>query len=203
MTENQQRFMRAIAGRIPPDRIAEVRLFPAIRQGVTESAVAVVAVETLEVEGERVVPLEVTPADVARVADTSLLADMAPLGEERVALPAAPRSLQFADLPVPSDAADETDVGNSHRTSPGSSALSAQRSPLRCSILTARYRLTIKGPDRGKWEFELVHDADAPLDTVERVVRGVARRVGDDEQAELLSPTDFQRAITEPWWTHA
>ena len=203
MTENQQRFMRAIAGRIPPDRIAEVRLFPAIRQGLTESAVAVVAVETLEVEGERVVPLEVTSADVPAVGATRVVTDVAPLAEEGVASTPAPRSLQFADMAVRTDVADETGTRHHPPASPTPAALSAPRTALRCSILTARYRLTIKGPDRGKWEFELVHDADAPLDTVERVVRGVARRVGDDEQAELLSPTDFQRAITEPWWTHA
>jgi hypothetical protein len=71
----------------------------------------------------------------------------------------------------------------------------------RLSILTAHFRHTVKGPDRGKWEFTLVHDADAPIETVERVVRGVARRAGEDGEPELLSGTDFQRALTEPWWT--
>jgi len=75
--------------------------------------------------------------------------------------------------------------------------------PDRLSILTAHFRHTVKGPDRGKWEFNMVHDADAPIETVERVVRGVARRAGEDGEPELLSGTDFQRALTEPWWTTA
>jgi hypothetical protein len=73
----------------------------------------------------------------------------------------------------------------------------------RLSILTAHFRHTVKGPDRGKWEFTMVHDADAPIETVESVVRGVARRSGEDGEPELLSATDFQKALTEPWWTTA
>ena len=71
----------------------------------------------------------------------------------------------------------------------------------RLSILTAHFRHTVKGPDRGKWEFNMVHDADAPIETVESVVRGVARRSGEDGEPELLSGAEFQRALTEPWWT--
>jgi hypothetical protein len=71
----------------------------------------------------------------------------------------------------------------------------------RLSILTAHFRHTVKGPDRGKWEFSMVHDADAPIETVESVVRGVARRAGEDGEPELLSGDDFQRALVEPWWT--
>ena len=73
----------------------------------------------------------------------------------------------------------------------------------RLTILTAHFRHTVKGPDRGKWEFNMVHDANAPIETVESVVRGVARRAGEDGEPELLSGTDFQRALTEPWWTTA
>jgi hypothetical protein len=73
--------------------------------------------------------------------------------------------------------------------------------PERYTILTARFRLAVKGPDRGRWEFSLVHDADAPLETLEPVVRGVARRVGDAGEPDLLSPAAFQRAVTEPWWS--
>jgi hypothetical protein len=71
----------------------------------------------------------------------------------------------------------------------------------RLSIHTAHFRHTVKGPDRGKWEFTMVHDADAPIETVENVVRGVARRAGEDGEPELLSGDDFQRALVEPWWT--
>jgi hypothetical protein len=43
MSETRDRFLRAIAERIPVDRIEEVYLFPALRQGGQESGVAVVA----------------------------------------------------------------------------------------------------------------------------------------------------------------
>jgi len=46
-------------------------------------------------------------------------------------------------------------------------------------VYTARYRHTLKGPDRGKWETNVVAEADAPLVTVDAVVRGVQRRAGD------------------------
>src|SRR6476620_11288355 len=53
----------------------------------------------------------------------------------------------------------------------------------RLVIYTGRYRLTLKGPDRGKWETNVVAEADAPLITVEAVVRGVQRRAGDTDEA--------------------
>ena len=43
MTETQQRFLRAIAERVPKEQVVEVHLFPAIRQGGVETGVAVVA----------------------------------------------------------------------------------------------------------------------------------------------------------------
>ena len=57
----------------------------------------------------------------------------------------------------------------------------AEREQARPTVYTARYRLVIKGPDRGRWEFECTAEADAPLITVETVVRGVQRRSGDLE----------------------
>jgi hypothetical protein len=42
--ETEERFVRAIAERVPMDRVAEVYLFPPLRQGAIESGVAVVAV---------------------------------------------------------------------------------------------------------------------------------------------------------------
>ncbi len=173
MTENQQRFLRAIAERIPARQIAEVRLFPTIRQGQMESAVAVLAVEQLpDPRSERLIPLNASAADAppadAPPADT-LTEDASP-----------------EDTPLAQEASEiEPPPGPDQKF----------------SVLTARYRLAIKGPDRGTWEFGLVHDADAPLGTVERVVRGVARRVGEDGEPDLLSAADFHRAVTEPWWS--
>jgi hypothetical protein len=120
MTESRLRFLKAIAERIDPERVAELRLFRSIRQGGVETAVAVVALES---EGES-----------------------------------------------------------------------------RCSVLAARYRLTLKGPERGRWEFDLVHEADAPLEAVERVASGVARRAGDDADPDHFTGVAFREALQEPPW---
>lgn len=61
----------------------------------------------------------------------------------------------------------------------GSSILSD--SNVRPVVFTAHYRLTIKGADRGRWEFDCIEEADAPLMTVETVVRGVQKRSGDTD----------------------
>lgn len=66
----------------------------------------------------------------------------------------------------------------------------------RIVVYTARYRYTLKGPDRGKWETNIVAEADAPLVTVEAVVRGVQRRSGDVDDAERIEG-DEVRAFVE------
>ncbi len=59
--------------------------------------------------------------------------------------------------------------------------------PRRYTVYTAKYKLTIKGPERGSWECTVVAEADAPLVTVEMVVRGVLRRSGDADEPERMS----------------
>ena len=71
---------------------------------------------------------------------------------------------------------------------------------VRHTVFTARYRLTRKGADRGKWEFEVVADADAPLGTVDMVVRGVQRRAGDDEEPERLTAEGVRAALDGQAW---
>lgn len=70
----------------------------------------------------------------------------------------------------------------------------------RYAILTAHYRLTLKGPDRGKWDVEIIHEADAPLDTVERVARGVAKRAGEESDPESFSGESLRAALDAPVW---
>lgn len=72
--------------------------------------------------------------------------------------------------------------------------------PRRYAVLTARYRYTFKGPDRGKWDMEITHEADAPLDTVERVARGVAKRAGDESEPEHFSGESLRQALEAPAW---
>jgi hypothetical protein len=70
--------------------------------------------------------------------------------------------------------------------------------PERHTVFTARYRLAIKGAERGKWEFGVVADADAPLVTVDSVVRGVQRRAGDDGEPERLTAESLRAALGGP-----
>jgi hypothetical protein len=127
--ETRERFLKAIAERVPPARIAEIHFFPPIRQGGVESGVAVVV-------------------------------------EQATATPAVDVE---AELPL-------TDPD------PEAAPRPAPHAP-RIVVYTARYRLTLKGPDRGKWETNVVAEADAPMVTVDAVVRGVQRRSGDVDDA--------------------
>ena len=62
-----------------------------------------------------------------------------------------------------------------------------EEKPRRYTVYSAKYRLVLKGADRGKWECTVVAEADAPLVTVETVVRGVMRRSGDMDEPERMS----------------
>ncbi|HZO18780.1 MAG TPA: hypothetical protein VFB46_07335 [Gemmatimonadaceae bacterium] len=73
--------------------------------------------------------------------------------------------------------------------------------PSRHIVYSARYRLVLKGPDRGRWEASVTAEADAPLATVEAVVRGVLRRAGEDEDPERLTGEMFREALVEERWT--
>jgi hypothetical protein len=68
-------------------------------------------------------------------------------------------------------------------------------SPARHTVVTAHYRLTLKGPDRGKWQVTVVEEGDAPLITVETVVRGVQRRAGDLDDPERMDGDAIREAL--------
>jgi hypothetical protein len=65
----------------------------------------------------------------------------------------------------------------------------------RIVVYTALYRYTLKGPDRGKWETSIVAEADAPLVTVEAVVRGVQRRSGDIDDPTRIEGDDVRALL--------
>lgn len=68
----------------------------------------------------------------------------------------------------------------------------------RHTVFTARYRHTLKGPDRGKWEMDVRAEADAPLVTLDAVVRGVMKRAGDAFEPERISATAFRTIVEGP-----
>jgi hypothetical protein len=70
----------------------------------------------------------------------------------------------------------------------------------RLVVFTARYRLTRKGPDRGKWLFECGATADAPLATVDAVARGVTQRSKDLTETERLSGDQLRTLLQDPAW---
>lgn len=141
--------------------------------------------------------LEDSPyADAPRPAESSqrhIPADVA-APESRGVDPEVMRLDDILALSAPERAADPDIEDSADDTAVASEAIR------RYAILTASYRLTLKGPDRGKWDVELTHEADAPLATVARVARGVAKRAGEDSEPEHFSGESLQQALDAPAW---
>ena len=156
--ETKARFLAGIAAQVPADRVAEVHLFGAIRQGGQESGVAVIAVQ---------LP-----------------------GDERTSGRAE------SDAGAPDDALP--DDASTDDALPQDSVSIADVMPTRYTVYTARFRHTLKGPERGKWELAVTEEADAPLLTVDAVVRGVSRRSGEADETIRLSGDEFRAALPEP-----
>ena len=164
--ETRARFLAGIAAQVPAERVAEVHLFGAIRQGGQESGVAVIAVHREEAPVE-----ETEPADAM---------DAETLEEPQ-------RELDIVTDEIATDAEIVPEPEESVDTR-----------PTRYTVYTARFRHTLKGPDRGKWELTVTEEADAPLLTVDAVVRGVSRRSGETDETIRLSGDDFRAALPEP-----
>lgn len=203
MTEAQERFLRAIAERVPPASIAELHLFPAIRQGGYETGIAVIAAEPAAARALPAVPAaEPVEEPVAEVVEEP--------ADEPIEEPAATRGDSGADgdeSPYADDTVAQGDLGmmddatpdgedSTDADAPGAFATGAP--PHRLIVLSARYRLTLKGVDRGKWDVEVVAQADAPLVTVDAVVRGVQRRAGDAGDPARLTG-EALRALLDEW----
>ena len=199
------RFLGAIAAQIPAERVVEVHLFGAIRQGGAESGVAVIALD----------PNEPVPAD-----DVTASPDVDAVAEESA--PAADETFDAPDVVDSVDAVLEEPVvradgavvvegeafaspyaGESigdvaSEADETSDVATARRPAPRYTVYTARYRHTLKGPDRGKWEASVTEEADAPLLTVDAVVRGVSRRSGEADETVRLSGDEFRAALPAP-----
>jgi hypothetical protein len=194
MTETQQRFLRAIAERVPMAQVVELHLFPPIRQGGVETGVAVVA------EDPRLPTVAAAESAGAPEAEAgpslngeSMIADVGRMSTETTdAQSGAPDTV---DAEPQADGAAEP-TGESDESSGGANG-SAAPAP-RFTIHTARYRLTLKGVDRGKWEVDVVAEADAPLAAVDAVVRGVQRRSGEGAEPDRLTSDAFREALDAP-----
>ena len=196
MGEGRERFLKEIAARIPVERVEEVHLFPAIRQGGRESGVAVIAVRPEPaIEPAPAGPEALEEVDGARESST-------PPG----ALESPDDSWLDTDAPLVSGehpAASVAERDASER--PGGSEPRSRSAPppRRLTVFRARYRLTLKGPERGQWEMAVTEEADAPASTVDEVVRGVHRRAGEESEPERLSGEAFRAALSDEPWTAA
>ena len=175
----RRRFLKEILTRIGVERVEELHLFAPIRQGGVESGVALVAVCP---------PAAEDPAPVDAAAEASA-EDLIP---ERGAPP------ENNDNATSADDSHHSNAPNIIPAPPRPRAGSSRH-----TIYTGRYRLTQRGPDRGKWEFDLVEEADAPLEAVEAVVRGVHERSGEPTDCERISGDELRRMTADPAWNAA
>jgi len=182
MDETRARFLAAIAKQIPAERIAEAHLFAAIRQGGMESGVAVIALEPERLTEEA--PVERREQQIAIEVIDEADAVAADDGIDAVDIDIGDRA---AEGDVESPYADLADAEITVVTAPPP--------PRRYTVCTARYRHTLKGPERGKWEVTVTEEADAPLLTVDAVVRGVQRRSGDVDEIVRLSGDEVRAAL--------
>jgi len=189
MDETRARFLAAIAKQLPAERIAEAHLFAAIRQGGVESGVAVIALEPDQVEA----PQEPDEAPVATEVCEAL--DDVDGGEASEALAEADVNDALGEDTddIGSDADDDSPYADVQPA-----VVAAPAPPRRYVVCTARYRHTLKGPDRGKWEVTVTEEADAPLLAVDAVVRGVQRRSGDVDEIVRLSGDELRAALPVP-----
>jgi hypothetical protein len=217
MTETQERFLRAVLARVAADSVVELHLFPPIRRGTVETGVAVIAtdlpptpqlvVEDLVVDSEDVAEEAIVESHDAETSpyapESSADAESAVVAEAAVDAAAD----ATGDVTSDDDATSEDDVTSADDatridaladdTSTDADApepISA--APMqRLRILTASYRSTIKGPDRGKWNVEILDEAVAPRDAIEAVLRGVRHRSSEPADPELVSAAELQGLV--------
>lgn len=220
MDDTRARFLTAIAGRLGADRIVELHLFSPIRQGVLETGVAVIAVTPggeeagaqwgAEPQGGAEAAAQ-WGAEAQAQWDAGAGDDEHAAAEQRVAEAEATESTDSPYLTLPADPTVPVNPADSvHPTEPVPEDLSLPEHPTvplhptvpadRLVVFTARYRLTRKGPDRGKWLFECGATADAPLAAVDAVARGVTQRSKDLTETERLSGDQLRTLLQDPAW---
>jgi hypothetical protein len=196
--EGRERFLKDIAARVPAHRVEEVHLFPAIRQGGRESGVAVIAVRPGPVsEPSPPAPLDVTQAAEPPERSSTLRGACEPPDDSWLD---TDTPLVAGEHPA-ANAAERVEIEPAVEAEP--QPRGAPPPPRRLTIFRARYRLTLKGAERGKWEMDLTEEADAPASTVDEVVRGVHRRAGEESEPERLTGEAFRAALSDEPWTAA
>jgi hypothetical protein len=169
ISEAVERFLRAILAQVPIGDVEELHLFTPLRQGTVETGIAVLAVRGAPV----------------RQAES----------EPGLELALDAPSVDGTDVADGVEGTDDTDAAPSVATD---GIIAEPARPSRHTVYTAHYRHVIKGPDRGRWESDLVAEADAPLITVEMVVRGVQRRAGEDTATVRYDAAQLAKVLRLP-----
>lgn len=222
VSEVTERFLRAVIAEVPLELIEELHLFSPLRQGTVETGIAVLAArkaapvveEQLELAEEQQAAADDAPEAVTAEAtepeaeeQQTAIAESpeAEAAEQQTAIAAEAEAIEpeagvaeaeGAEPAVEAPAVEATDVEAAEV--PAAAVSPRPLSTQRHTVFTARYRYVIKGPERGKWEASLKAEADAPLITVETVVRGVQRRAGEESEIVRYSAAQIARALRVP-----
>ena len=190
-SETRERFILDLVRQLAGAEIFEVHFFSPRRVSGVERGVAVIAARQVEAA---VVDAEIVEA-VAEVVDGSGVEALGELAAEAAVEPAAPApegAAEEGEIVEPESMELESLDDSPYAPEPAAAA----EVPDRYTVLTATYRHTLKGPDRGKWEVSVKAEADAPLVTVDQVVRGVQRRAEDTDEVERMTGDEI-RAIVD------
>ena len=200
ISEITERFFKVIVETIAVDRIEELHLFSPLRQRGVQTGIAVIAARmqqaggasdaestmvAADAPGEAAPELALATVDVIDVIDeVAPIIDVDP-STDRSDTTIAPIEVFLTEIEAEGEELSEVTTD----------CLIAAAARQRHVVYTARYRLTQKGPERGKWEADVVNEADAPLLSVETVVRGVQRRAGDTSEITRYSGAQVARAL--------
>ncbi|MBL0938152.1 MAG: hypothetical protein IBJ03_04610 [Gemmatimonadaceae bacterium] len=204
VSEIAERFLRAVIAEVPLELIEELHLFSPLRQGTVETGIAVLAARRPVVEApveivETVEELDPELALEEVEIESELDADASDTDASVVDASAADASAvdasdtEESETPVSAEIASELSASEVPASAPLAVPVPAPQE--RHTVFTARYRYVIKGPERGKWESNLKAEADAPLVTVETVVRGVQRRAGEESEIVRYTAAQIARAL--------
>jgi hypothetical protein len=186
MTETQERFLRTVLTRVPLDTVVELHLFPSIRRGTLETGVAVIATM-------------LPPAPLAMLDDAVLNGAESQAAAIDEAAPDTVIDTVVEDVAAAVEGqALADDVGDAIATADiaADAPPTFVATPPRLRILTAGYRHTIKGLERGKWVVDVQEEADAPLAAVEAVLRGVRQRSTEPADPALVSHDTLAALLT-------
>lgn len=182
-SDARERFVLEIAKVLPPARIVEAHFFAPLRQGQIETGVCVLGALP---EGAEPLPVD-TAAEVAvtETAPSEVLDNGLP-PDDQAASGSGSLAAEAADEGSTDHLLSKTPEQSAEGTPAAAAYPAGARISSRHVVYSARYRWTRKGPDRGKWECEVVAEADAPLLTVEAVVQGVRQRASEPLEVEKL-----------------